>query len=172
MDPNEPITFNPIFAERVWGGRQLESLYGDGWQTFISNSGALQYFGSRDQKTAEYFSKLCGMHTVETTSLSKTISNTISDLAKGGSSSKTESEATGTSTTQRPLMFPDELMMMRENKQVVLVENFNPIPARKLPWFQNPELRRLGHNLHTEKRHPAIPVERPLHAPVPDEWRA
>ena len=28
MNLNEPITFEPIFAERVWGGRHLETLYG------------------------------------------------------------------------------------------------------------------------------------------------
>jgi len=28
MQLNEPITFEPLFAERVWGGRHLESLYG------------------------------------------------------------------------------------------------------------------------------------------------
>jgi type IV secretory pathway TraG/TraD family ATPase VirD4 len=49
-------------------------------------------------------------------------------------------------------MFADELMMMREGKQIVLMENFNVIPAYKVPWFENPELARLGHNLHTETR--------------------
>jgi mannose-6-phosphate isomerase len=28
MQFNSPITFEPLFAERVWGGRRLESLYG------------------------------------------------------------------------------------------------------------------------------------------------
>ena len=28
MQLNQPITFEPLFAERVWGGRQLETLYG------------------------------------------------------------------------------------------------------------------------------------------------
>jgi mannose-6-phosphate isomerase len=28
MKLNEPIAFQPLFAERVWGGRHLESLYG------------------------------------------------------------------------------------------------------------------------------------------------
>src|ERR1700682_2304525 len=26
--PQQPITFEPLFMERVWGGRRLESLYG------------------------------------------------------------------------------------------------------------------------------------------------
>jgi type IV secretion system protein VirD4 len=159
------------FGMQLWGIvqdlSQLERIYEHGWQTFIGNSGVLQYFGSRDQKTAEYFSKLCGMQTVEKTSLTKSISETISSVV-----SRSQSESTATDTTQRPLMFTDELMMMRGNKQVVLVENFNAIPAHKLPWFENPELARLGHNLRTENRQPVITVTRGevlprVPAPVP-----
>jgi len=146
------------FGMQLWGIvqdlSQLERIYEHGWQTFIGNSGVLQYFGSRDVKTAEYFSKLCGMQTVEKTSITKAISNTINYVTSGGGSSHSESESTATDTTQRPLMFADELMVMRDQKEVVLVENFNPIPAHKLPWFQNPDLAGLGHNLRTEGRKP------------------
>jgi type IV secretion system protein VirD4 len=139
------------FGMQLWGIvqdlSQLERIYGPSWQTFIGNSGVLQYFGSRDEKTAEYFSKLCGMQTVEKQSLGSSISNVIR-----GHGSDSQGQSTSTDTTQRPLMFADELMMMREGKQIVLMENFNVIPAYKVPWFENPELARLGHNLHTETR--------------------
>ena len=153
------------YGMQLWGIvqdlSQLESLYGDGWQTFISNSGALQYFGSRDVKTAEYFSKLCGMQTIEKQNLSNSISHMIS--GHGGSS---EGESITTDTLQRPLMFSDELMMMRDGKQVVLVDNFNPVPGYKVPWFENPELAKLGHNLRVEKRPPVAPPT-PVNGRVP-----
>ncbi len=48
------------FGMQLWGIvqdlSQLERIYEKGWETFIGNSGVLQYFGSRDHKTAEYFS--------------------------------------------------------------------------------------------------------------------
>jgi len=65
----------------------------------------------------------------------------------------------------------DELMMMRENKQVVLIENFNPVPGYKVPWFRDPELSKLGHNLRVEKSQPVASVNGrvPLsHVPEPD----
>jgi type IV secretion system protein VirD4 len=42
----------------------LKKTYGDGWQTFISNAGVLQYFGSRDPFASETFSTMCGVTTV------------------------------------------------------------------------------------------------------------
>jgi type IV secretion system protein VirD4 len=155
------------FGMQIWGIvqdlSQLERIYGAGWQTFIGNSGVLQYFGSRDQKTAEYFSKLCGMQTIEKTSLSKSISQAISSAisGNGGSSTTTHSESTSTDTTQRPLMFTDELMMMRGQKEVVLVENLNAIAGRKLPWFEDAELCKLGHNLRTAQQARTVPPTLP-----------
>jgi type IV secretion system protein VirD4 len=135
------------FGIQLWGIiqdlSQLESSYGKLWQTFIGNSGALQYFGSRDLRTAEYFSKMCGMQTVEKTSISKT----LSEVAGRPDTSTTDN-------VQRPLMFADEMMVMREEKEVVLVDNYNPIPAHKQPWFKNPRLYSLGHDLRKEGREP------------------
>jgi type IV secretory pathway TraG/TraD family ATPase VirD4 len=87
-----------------------------------------------------------------------------------GHVSDSQGQSNATDTTQRPLMFADELMMMREGKQVVLVDNFNVIPAYKVPWFENPELARLGHNLHAEQRQAASAATSgtpPSHAPEP-----
>ncbi len=63
------------FGMQLWGIvqdlSQLARVYGEhGWQTFISNSGVIQYFGSRDKMTAEYFSSLCGVTTIEVHNLS------------------------------------------------------------------------------------------------------
>ena len=70
-EPPEPLMAG--FGMQLWGIvqdlSQLERIYAQGWQTFIGNSGVLQYFGSRDLKTAEYFSKLCGVTTIEKFSL-------------------------------------------------------------------------------------------------------
>lgn len=55
------------FGIQLWGIVQdvslLKGIYGDGWDTFISNSGMIQCFGSRDRMTADYFSALCGVTT-------------------------------------------------------------------------------------------------------------
>lgn len=136
------------FGIQLWGIvqdlSQLEGLYRNSWQTFVSNSGVLQYFGSRDRKTAEYFSALSGMQTIEKTSLSRS----ITEAANGGSNSTSASY----DTVQRPLMFADELMMLRDQQQILLVENFNPVQGYRMPWFNDKELIPLGHNLRAERK--------------------
>jgi type IV secretion system protein VirD4 len=126
------------FGIQLWGivqdVSQLERIYGRGWETFISNSGVLQYFGSRDQRTAEYFSKLCGMQTVQTSSISNSIQQAVNAV--------TSSETTNTSNVQRPLAFADELMVMRNQEELVIVENCYPVQGKKVPWYEHPELRR------------------------------
>ena len=50
------------FGMQLWGIvqdlSQLERIYGSGWQTFISNSGVIQYFGSRE-KSRRNISRRC-----------------------------------------------------------------------------------------------------------------
>ncbi len=129
------------FGMQLWGIvqdlSQLHRIYGDGWQTFIGNSGVLQYFGSRDKMTAEYFSDLCGMATVPTITSSVTRA-----LSFKGDSSNSTSHNHG--ETQRKLIMADELMRVDRNVQLVLVENLDPIAGRKIEWFSDERFRRHG----------------------------
>lgn len=123
---------------------QLERIYGQsGWQGFIANAGAIQYMGSRDEKTAEYFSKLCGKTTIY--SLSTAIANTITSAAKGGSSSRTSTQTQA--EAQRNLAYADELMRLPKGRQLLLIENLDPIMADKLRWYTDSRLASLGNNL-------------------------
>ena len=143
------------FGMQLWGIvqdlSQLEKIYGKGWETFIGNSGVLQYFGSRDHKTAEYFSKLCGVTTIVKFSITNAIARAFSSsTGQGGgnsSSSTTHSDSTTLDIAQRSLAYPDELMVLRENKQLILIENFNPIPGKKVLWYDDADLKTLGKSL-------------------------
>lgn len=142
------------FGMQLWGIvqdlSQLERIYDKGWETFIGNAGVLQYFGSRDQKTAEYFSKLCGVTTIEKTSISNSIARAFGSSSPGGGSneSTTHTESTNTDVAQRHLAFADELMVMRKGDQLLIVEEINPIRARRSNWYADPELKSLGVDLH------------------------
>lgn len=174
------------FGMQLWGIiqdlSQLDRIYGKGWETFIGNSGVLQYFGSRDHKTAEYFSKLCGVTTVEKESIARALGRSWSESStsspqggsftsgSGGSSTDTTSDTTTTDVVQRHLAFPDELMVLREQRELVLIENFNPIPARKVLWFEDEILKPLGVNLHKKPITPAaMPAAEASPAPAPAE---
>lgn len=152
------------FGMQLWGIvqdlSQLHRIYGDGWQTFIGNSGVIQYFGSRDLMTAEYFSKMCGMATIEKFSIGRSIAQAVSSSfggsgqSSGSNKSTTHSDSVTEDVAQRPLAYPDELMVMRDNKQVMFVESFNPIPAKKIKWYEEPNMKGLGVNLNDK---PATP---------------
>lgn len=155
------------FGMQLWGIAQdlsqLARVYGEhGWQTFISNSGVIQYFGSRDKMTAEYFSTLCGVTTVEIHNFSWAVGKAISIAssftsgAGGGSSSSSNTQSTswtrtsGVSEAQRQLAYPDELMVLKGHQQIIFVENLDPIPGRKILWYENAALKKLGLNLQTK----------------------
>jgi type IV secretion system protein VirD4 len=162
------------FGMQLWGIvqdlSQLEGIYGKGWETFIGNSGVLQYFGSRDHKTAEYFSKLCGVTTVLKFSFTQAVakalgwSSSSTSGGQGGGSSTSGSSSTTTwsdssteDVVQRHLAYPDELMVLRDNKQLVIIENCNPIQGKKIIWHQDEKLKGLGVNLNTPKKGERLP---------------
>jgi len=140
------------FGIQLWGivqdVSQLKGIYGDGWETFIGNSGMIQYFGSRDRMTADYFSALCGVTTVW--NLSSAIARAFSSgSGQGGMSSGSSTTTTETSSaSQRQLAYADELMRMHETKELILIENLNPIIGTKRRWFEDEALKALGRNLH------------------------
>ncbi|NVK47631.1 MAG: type IV secretory system conjugative DNA transfer family protein [Rhodobacteraceae bacterium] len=126
---------------------QLERIYGKSWQSFIANAGVVSYFGSTDRMLAEYFSALCGETTVW--NFSSAIAKAVgTSTGKGGTSSSSSTTTTDTrAASQRKLAYPDELMRMHRDKQLLLVENMPPLLAQKRPWFANPELADKGVNL-------------------------
>lgn len=153
------------FGMQLWGIvqdlSQLARIYGEtGWQTFISNSGVIQYFGSRDKMTAEYFSTLCGVTTVEVRNFSwavgKVLGYSSSSTSGSGGFSSTSGESTSTSHTstsgineaQRHLAYPDELMVLKGHEQILFVENLDPIAGQKIVWHADDALKQQGVNLH------------------------
>ncbi|EGE59906.1 TRAG family protein [Rhizobium etli CNPAF512] len=100
---------------------QLKQLYGQNWQTFISNAGLKQFIGAGDLETAQYISELCGDGTIE-----------VKTRTPGG---ETISE------TQRRLATVEEVMHSSEKLQIVFAENLKPMVLRKTPYWQRPALR-------------------------------
>ncbi len=140
------------FGLQLWGIvqdlSQLKTTYGEGWETFIGNAGVIQYFGSHDRMTAEYFSALCGETTVW--NFSSAVARTFgSSHGQGGLSMSDSNTTTDTrAASQRKLAYPDELMRLHESRQILFIENMNPIVGTKVPWFEDKALKAKGRNLH------------------------
>ncbi|RBW43896.1 type IV secretory system conjugative DNA transfer family protein [Loktanella sp. D2R18] len=141
------------YGIQLWGIcqdlSQLRKVYGQDYETFIGNSGVVSYFGSPDKTSAEYFSAMCGVTTVW--NLSSAIATALSSSSGGsggGSSSSSTTTTDNRAATQRKLAYPDELMRLPKNRQLVLVEGTMPIIAEKIRWFEHPMFKSLGVNLH------------------------
>lgn len=136
--------YSMVLAGICQDASQLKDIYGDRWETFVSNSACTLYGGSRDRMTAEYFSALCGVTTVW--NFSTAIASSFSSSSNGGNSST--SNTSTMAVAQRKLAYPDELMRTHPARQLVLLENHHPIQGIKQPWFTDDTLKTLGVNLH------------------------
>jgi len=153
------------FGIQLWGifqdAAQAKRIYGDGWESFIGNAGVVQYFGSRDHTTADYFSKLCGVTTIKKFSLTSVVAKQFDLIGKMlGTASQWEPQSTTQDIVQRQLAYPDELMRMRDPLQLVLIEGCNPVMGFKMPWFEDPLRSHLGRNLRqTPPTRPSVDQE-------------
>ena len=139
---------------------KMEEIYGKGWFTFIANCGVIQLFNARDLYTAETISKMLGV----TTQSLRSESYSSSSGQGGGSSSSSVNFA----LTQRPLVFPDELMRMDRTAQILFVEGANPVLGDKIVWYEDEILKALVAATPVALTHePVAPVAvaPKLHAP-------
>lgn len=177
---------------------QLEELYGKGWESFIENAYAVQFFSASGKTTPEYISAISGQTTQEyitrsvshskshstgtsqsssqTKSQSESDSETIgftwgtsdskgasgksSSRSKGGSNSnghsgtqgasqgetQGESQSEGESSSHsesrnmqmRPLLYPDDIMRMPKNRQVIRVRDMHICISPKIRYYDDP----------------------------------
>jgi type IV secretion system protein VirD4 len=130
---------------------QLAEIYGKSWEGFIANSGVVAYHGSLDRMTASYCSALCGEATVLNFSTAVARALSFSSGSSGGKTNHSSSDSSTTTETssasQRKLAYPDELMRLPKDRQLVFIEHHDPIIGIKQNWFDDPELRTKGVNL-------------------------
>ena len=107
---------------------QLVFLYGDQWQTFIANSGVLQFFGTFDPMTREYISRLCGTTTLE--SLSELSAQKRASLFADPNFLSREDMVSA-----RALITPDEVSIMHPATQVLIFPHCYPVACFKTAFF-------------------------------------
>jgi type IV secretion system protein VirD4 len=97
---------------------QLQSLYGQSWETFISNTAVRQFLSVSDMFSLEYLSKVMGTTTA-----------TTYDTNTGKPQ-----------TSARPLATPDEISRASADNIFVLVEQRPAAILSKLPYYNMPTL--------------------------------
>jgi len=113
---------------------QLRQTYPKDWETFVANTDVVQAFGTTDQFTAEYLSKMAGTRTVFSHG-----ATTGKSRSRGKSRSSGRSEGASLSEHGRPLVMPDELRLMGEAEQLLLVRGHRPVRCQKLRFYEDAE---------------------------------
>lgn len=107
---------------------QLKQIYGQNWQTFVSNAGVKQFIGAGDLETAQYISDLCGEGTI-------VVPKRNIEMA-------------------RRLATPQEIMTMSADLQIVIADNLRPMLLMKRAYWLRPQLRG---SFHQNPYYPATP---------------
>lgn len=94
---------------------QLRAHYREQWESFIANAGAIQVFGTNDQSTAQYFSHMAGMTTMQAESSND-----------AGSSF---------SRTGRALFMLDEIRRINSVNQLLFVQGMHPCMVGKAFYY-------------------------------------
>ena len=98
----------------------------EGARTLITNHALQILFTPRVQQDAREYSDMLGHYTFRAKGTSRQLGD-----GKGGHS-------VSISDQKRPLMFPQELMAMSQNEQIINLENTKPIHCEKIRFYADP----------------------------------
>lgn len=129
---------------------QVESHYGvAGMRTLFANSKIRVAYAANDYDTADMISKLLGTQTM--IRRSKSTSRPIGFTGtSNGSSSESESEFA------RPLLLPQELLQLDPKQEIVLVEGYPPVKAKKIRYHED---SRFKNRLYPPATVPKVQIE-------------
>lgn len=101
--------------------KQMKCL-GESWGALFGNCSSILYYGSDDEDTNEYFSKLIGKGTIDV-------------KTRGGKNGSNYQKIA------RELFTPDELKQLDRNKAVVLLSGHKPIVDQKYPFLNHANVK-------------------------------
>jgi len=111
---------------------QLSQTYKK-WRSLIANCAVRQAFNVQDPDTAKLLSNMLGQRTVKVTNHGR--SGRFGLFGWANSFSENSSE------TGRPLLAPDEVMLLPEDKELVFVQGCPPVLAEKVKYFLERKFR-------------------------------
>jgi hypothetical protein len=120
--------FNIFCHHLVQSIPQLTNRYPrDQWEEIISHCDCMVCLGANDLKTAAYFSDKCGKVTIRVDNNQMPLMPLFSPIY-----SSTRPYSQTRSNTQRPLMMPDEVLRMENEKELVLLRGQKPLLLDKI----------------------------------------
>ncbi len=137
----EAIAYARSYGISIWmlvqDLSQLRQVYRTSWETLLANTRVKQAFGTADEATAEYLSRLTGQATVrvETFNQSRGTSSGRSWLPQSQRGSSQNFGETG-----RRLLLPDEVRRLPADRQLLFVSGRLPLLTARVDYLRRPEL--------------------------------
>jgi type IV secretory pathway TraG/TraD family ATPase VirD4 len=123
------------YKVRIWSIfqdiTQIQSIYGQAWETFISNAGVVQVMTPNGATTAEYFSKRTGNETI--TEIKNTFSSPDAPMFKPSAQGSTSTYEVSTGV---PFLSPQDFYAMPRDKAVLYVQGLPyPVMTTRQSYF-------------------------------------
>jgi type IV secretion system protein VirD4 len=146
----DAITLLRGFGIRIWlffqSLEQLKRCYGDKAVEILDNIGTQQYFAINSLETATHLSKRIGDGTILTESYNSNVSRSrpTGGMASGEGGSFSTSDGVTHNEAGRPLIRPEEILVLPKNRALVFHENLPVIPATLAHYYDAPEFSNGG----------------------------
>ena len=131
----EAITYARGYGVSIWmltqDLAQLRDLYPRSWETLLANLKVLQAFGTADQFTAEYLSRLTGQATVPTRGSNRTRGSTSNNLLFVNRQQGTAEQA---GEAGRRLLLADEIRRLPADRQLLFVSGREPLLTARVDY--------------------------------------
>ena len=131
----EAITYARGYGVSIWmltqDLAQLRDLYPRSWETLLANVKVLQAFGTADQFTAEYLSRLTGQATVPTRGSNRTRGSTSNNLLFVNRQQGTAEQA---GEAGRRLLLADEIRRLPADRQLLFVSGREPLLTARVDY--------------------------------------
>jgi type IV secretion system protein VirD4 len=132
----EAITYARGYGASIWmltqDLAQLRDLYPRSWETLLANVKVLQAFGTADQFTAEYLSRLTGQATVRTQSSNRTRGSTTAGTVLFLHHQQAAAEQAGEAA--RRLLLADEIRRLPADRQLLFISGREPLLTPRLDY--------------------------------------
>jgi type IV secretion system protein VirD4 len=137
----EAIAYARSFGISIWmlvqDLSQLREVYRTSWETLLANTRVKQAFGTADDATAEYLSRLTGQATVRVETLNR---STGSSTGRGWLGQRQHGSAEHFSETGRRLLLPDEVRRLPADRQLLFISGELPLLTTRPDYRRRPEL--------------------------------
>jgi type IV secretion system protein VirD4 len=137
----EAIAYARSYGISIWmlvqDLSQLREVYRSSWETLLANTRVKQAFGTADEATAEYLSRLTGQATVrvETHNQSRGTTSGRTWLPQSQRGSSQNFGETG-----RRLLLPDEVRRLPDGQQLLFISGQPPLLTSRVDYLRRPEL--------------------------------